>query len=392
MKPISSLRTAVSSSAIIILVAAAPAFTARRPRYGGTLMVEIGAAVNSIDPATPTGNAQEARAKEQIDALIYDHKNADGTFTEPGPFRISEWEPGKHATLAANEVYAGGRPFVDAIEIQMARSAKDRLIDLELNKADLAEIPVDQARRAAKRGSRVSQSPPDELAVLVFLAGRAPAADPRIREAVADSVDRQAIVNFILQKEGEPAGGLLPQWSSGTAFLFPTAPDPARAKELWSQIPHSPPVALGYDSDDQLGEAMAERIAVNARDAGISVTVQAILHTQGEGKLDARIVRLPMTSAAPQAALANFLDVLNPIAALHPDASALPDSADPQQIYEREAAIVHMFRVVPIAWLPHVYGLSARLRDWTAPGPGQTWPLADVWLDQTGDEPPKGGL
>jgi len=28
-----------------------------------------------------------------------------------------------------------------------------------------------------------------------------------------------------------------------------------------------------------------------------------------------------------------------------------------------------------------VYGLSARLRDWTPPGPGESWPLADVWLD-----------
>jgi hypothetical protein len=36
---------------------------------------------------------------------------------------------------------------------------------------------------------------------------------------------------------------------------------------------------------------------------------------------------------------------------------------------------------VPLVWLPHVYGLSARVRDWVAPGPGESWPLADVWLD-----------
>jgi hypothetical protein len=38
-------------------------------------------------------------------------------------------------------------------------------------------------------------------------------------------------------------------------------------------------------------------------------------------------------------------------------------------------------RVVPLVWLPQVYGLSARVRNWKAPGPGETWPLADVWLD-----------
>ena len=38
----------------------------------------------------------EAAAKEQVDALIYDHRNSDGTLTGAGPFRIAEWEPGKH--------------------------------------------------------------------------------------------------------------------------------------------------------------------------------------------------------------------------------------------------------------------------------------------------------
>jgi ABC-type transport system substrate-binding protein len=303
---------------------------------------------------------------------------------------MSEWEPGKRAVLVANEQYAGGRPFVDAIEIEMARAPKDRLIDLELNRADVAEIPVDQARRAAERGVRVSRSQPDELIALVFVNGRAPARDRRIREAVADSIDRDAIVNFILQKEGEPAGGLLPQWSNGTAFLFPTTPDPKHAKELWSQIAHSPPMTLGYDSGDPLAEAIAERIAVNARDAGISMAAQSTGNAQTEGRVDARIVRLPMTSSASQPALASFLTVFQRIAGLDPDGTALPDSAGPQQIYERESAVVHTLGVVPIAWVPHAYGLSARVRDWTAPGPGQGWPLADVWLEETGPEPQKG--
>ncbi|HXW55762.1 MAG TPA: ABC transporter substrate-binding protein [Candidatus Cybelea sp.] len=389
MKRTWSRRTAAISGATILLIAGAAAPGARRPRYGGTLVVEIGAAVNSTDATVPSGDAQEASAREQIDRLIFDHPSAEGRVASPGPFRMAEWEPGKRAVLAANEQYPGGRPFVDAIEIQMARTAKDRLIDLELGRADVAEIPVAEARRAAEQGVRVSQSQPDELIALVFVDGRPPAANRRMREAVADSIDRDTIVNFILQKEGEPAGGLLPGWSSGTAFLFPTAPDPARAKELWSQIPHSPSLALGYDSDDPLAEAIAERIAVNARDAGISMTAQSTRNAQTEGRVDGRIVRLPMTSSAPQPALASFLALLHRIAGLDPG-GALPDSAVPQQIYEQESAVVHGLAVVPIAWVPHTFGLGPRVRDWTAPGPGQGWPLADVWLDDTGPEPPKG--
>lgn len=273
----------------------------------------------------------------------------------------------------------------------MARSVKDRLADLELGKADVAEIPADQARRAEERGIRVSRSRPDELIALVFAAGRPPASDPRIREAIASSIDRAAIVTFILQKEGEAAGGLLPQWSSGTAFLFSTAADPIHARQLWSQIHAPSAVSLGYDSSDSQMEAIAQRIAVNAQQAGISMTLQASPGgTNTRTKVDAQLVRLRMASALPQPALAAFLSVLTPIASLSVGQESLPDSATPEQIFEREAAVVRSFSVVPIAWLPEVYGLSARVRDWNAPAPGEPLPLADVWLDQV-DAPLKKG-
>lgn len=386
MKARLSLFLAASSVAL----AALPAFTARRPRYGGTLVLETGATVTSADPHAASANAQEARAKQQIDELIYAHRNPDGTFSGSGPFQIKTWEPGKEAVLAANENYDHGRPFVDEVDIRMGRALKDRLIDLQLGKADIAEMPAEQARGAAESGIQVSRSQPDELLALVFSAKGPAASDRRIREAVASSIDRAAIVNFILQKDGEPAGGLLPQWSSGTAFLFSTAADPGHAKELWSQIPAPPTISLGYDSGDSQEQAIAERIEVNAQGAGIPIALQAIPAGAAVSGVDARLMRLRMPSAIPQAALAHFLDVLNPIAGLSINGGALADSAGPQQIYDAESGVVRSFSVVPIAWIPQVYGLSGRVRDWTAPGPGESWPLADVWLDNMGVQPQKG--
>lgn len=372
-----------------MILSALPAFTARRPGYGGTLVVEIGEAIDSVDSSPAMGPLDETHAKTQIASLIYDHRNSDGTFSDPGPFRVAEWEPGKHAVLAANEDYKGGRPFVDAMEIQMGRGAADRVIDLELGKADLIEVPVDQARRAATSGARISASNADELIALEFLGTDPLTGDAHVREAIACSIDRQAIVNFILQKEGEPAGGLLPQWSSGTAFLFTTRRDLARAKELRSQINPFPSIVLGYDSDDPLSHAIGERIVVNARDAGISITTQA-LSRGGASNAKAFLVRLEMPSPEPRAALVRFLNRLGPLAEQIERDDPLADRATPEQIYEREAAVVHSYSVVPIAWIPHVYGLSPRVRDWKTPGPGENWPLADLWLDQTDAQPEKG--
>jgi hypothetical protein len=41
-----------------VLVAAVPSHTARRPRYGGTLRVELGATVISLDPTVAAANPE----------------------------------------------------------------------------------------------------------------------------------------------------------------------------------------------------------------------------------------------------------------------------------------------------------------------------------------------
>ncbi|MFZ3200033.1 MAG: ABC transporter substrate-binding protein [Candidatus Acidiferrales bacterium] len=386
MKPRSFLFLAAISA---VLAATAPLECARRPHYGGLLRVEIGAVVRSLDPAVASANPEEAAAKQEFDALIYDHRNSDGTFAGSagsGPFRIAEWEPAERVVLAANDDYRAGRPFLDSVEIQMGRAPHDRILDLALGKADFAEIPPEQARHASESGVRVSASQPDELLALVFLPGRPVAEEARVREALARSVDRAAIVNFLLQKEGEPAGGLLPQWSSGTAFLFSTAADAPGAKALVSQIASSPKILLGYDSANSLEQTVAERIVVDAQEAGMGVSLAAQAAPGGAANPanpDALLVRWKMPSSDPRDALANFLNAFGSMAGLDP--APLPGAASPEQTYARESAVVTSYRVVPLVWLPQVYGLSARVRDWSAPAPGDGWPLADVWLE--GDAP-----
>ena len=389
----------LAAISVVLAAVAAPLRPARRPRYGGTMRVEIGAIVNSLDPSVAAANPEEAGAKAELDALLYDGRGEDGAFAGTagsGAFRVSGWEAGKRAAFAANEDYRAGRPFVDSIDIQMGRSAHDRVLDLELNKADFAQIPAELTRQAADRGVRVSASQPNELLALVFLKGRAATENARVREAIARCIDRAAIVNFILQKEGEPAGGLLPQWSSGTAFLFPTETDARNAKEIWSQIPAPPKLVLGYDSADTLEQSVAERIVVNAKEAGISLVARAMpnsgtasAHTGSQAPrgdtilVDARLIRLRMQSPIPRVSLTAFVDTLGPMAGIETD--PLPENASPEDIYNFERGIVSSGRVAPLVWLPQVYGLSARVRDWKQPAAGESWPLADVWLDSTTD-------
>src|SRR4029077_6818050 len=121
-----SRRPAVISAVVVLLLCAARVETARRPKRGGTLRMEIAATVNSLDVDAATANIVEATAKDQLEALIFDNRNSEGQKSEDaklGPFILAEWDPGKHALLKANPEYREGRPFVNSIPIQMGRGA-----------------------------------------------------------------------------------------------------------------------------------------------------------------------------------------------------------------------------------------------------------------------------
>jgi hypothetical protein len=88
-----------------------------------------------------------------------------------------------------------------------------------------------------------------------------------------------------------------------------------------------------------------------------------------------------MISPHPREALTDFVTALDPIEGIDP-APLLPEGASAQQIYEREREILSSYRVVPLVWLPQVYGLGARVRNWKAPTAGEGWPFTDVWLEE----------
>ena len=145
------------------------------------------------------------------------------------------------------------------------------------------------------------------MIAIVFVSGHPLAEDTGSGNPWPKSIDRPSIANFILQKEGEPAGGLLPQWSSGTAFLFPTAREPDRRKRTMVANPWLAKDFLGYDAGDGLEQAIAERIAVNARETGIPVATLPVRPlVRGFSKVDARLVRLRLPSPKPREALAGF--------------------------------------------------------------------------------------
>jgi peptide/nickel transport system substrate-binding protein len=309
---------------------------------------------------------------------------AQDTIFGTGPFRIADWQAQKKLALIANEDDWAGRPFVDRIEISLGVATRQQLVDLELGKADVVELQPNLTQRAAQTSStRMWSSSPVELFALVVTGKRATFRDPRMSQALSLAIDRAAIVNVLLQRQGEPAGGMLPQWISGYAFLFPTAPNVAQAKGLIEQVRQPrgqlstlPPITLVYDGADAVAETVAARVAVNARDAGISLTIIAENGGTAAANADLRLVRRRIAAPNPQQALLGLLNLdLNAIAG-----SQVSGFETPEARYLAEKAELDTGNIIPIVFLPELYALGPSVRDWMPPRWGG-WRLEDVWLD-----------
>jgi len=292
-----------------------------------------------------------------------------------GPFQVTSWQPGKQLVLKANDDYWDARPYVDSIEIALGRSLHDQMVDLELGRADVIEVGPDQARSAAQEGKRVVTSSPNEVFALLFNPQKAMVQDERLRETIAGALDRVAINNVLLQKEGEPSGALLPQWISGYAFLFPAAHNLEHALQLRGEIMVPATLVLEYDFSDPLAKAIAERVAVNARDARINMQeLGENLGARG-GSADLQLVRVRFASLDAATALSNVAATLSPA-----DASQGRAAGTVAEVYRAESAMLNGFQIVPIAQVPEAWGLSGRVKNWMQPRPGG-WSAADVWLD-----------
>jgi ABC-type transport system substrate-binding protein len=295
-----------------------------------------------------------------------------GAVVGTGPFRVGSWEPGKRLVLTQYDDYWGGRPFLDSIEITFGRSQRDQALDLQLGRTDVIEVPPDQVRRTQPEGQRVVASAPTELIALAF-ADKPSVKEPALREAISLSIDRAAIQGTLLQKQGEAAAGLLPQWVSGYSFLFPVTADLERARQLRRDLGATPSLTLAYDWNDPLARAIAERVSVNARDIGLAIQPYGENLQARGANADLRVVRIPLASTDPAAAVAAISAMTG-----H---QGVVQTSSLEDLYAADRALRSDFRLIPIAYVPQAWALATGVQNWMTPRQGG-WRLTDVWLQE----------
>ena len=289
-----------------------------------------------------------------------------GKLNGTGPFHIEEWLPGKKVTLIAEEEHWRGRAFVDRVEVEMGINLHEQLVELETGKADLVEVATEQGHRMTMEGKHVSTSQPMEFVALVFACDAQTPDEKLLRHALADSLERNSMRSALLQGAGQPAASILPNWMSGYGFTFSSDADLDRARHERAQVRTAPQWTVGYDANDSVARLLVERIALNAKDAGLALQPTSL------ATADLRLVRIPLDTTDPWIALsraASSLGVVMP--------KRTGDTVE--DMYSAERDLLAGQRVIPLFHLPAEWASSPTLRDWR-PGADGSWRLDDSWM------------
>lgn len=116
-----------------------------------------------------------------------------------GPFKVKEFSYDRRFVFAAHDAHWAGRPVIDELEFRIVPELAGRMNQLATGEADIiTEVSPDQLGPiAAMTGREVAGGPIQNVRVVLFNKFDPALADPRVRRALALSIDRQAIVDSL---------------------------------------------------------------------------------------------------------------------------------------------------------------------------------------------------
>ncbi|GAE26742.1 dipeptide-binding ABC transporter [Halalkalibacter wakoensis JCM 9140] len=207
-------------------------------------------------------------------------KNPVGT----GPFKFVSWNPGVEVVLEANPDHFEGAPNVDQIIFKPITEPQTRLAELEAGNMDLiVNVPPDDlARLEADDSLQIIEQAGMHVWWTSFNTQREPFNDVKIRQAINYAINKEAIVDGILQGTGEVANSPVPPVVWGhNPNVSNYEYNPEKAIELLEEAGYPDGFELTYwvpesGSGMQQPQAMAAAIQSDLSKVGIDVTIQTL--------------------------------------------------------------------------------------------------------------------
>lgn len=272
-----------------------------------------------VDPLTiriRTHNPYPLLVEDLSNIAIQSKKAAEGKTTEDfnkgnaaigtGPFRFVKWVPGNRLVLERNDEYWGKKPAWKRVTIRPITSAASRLAALLAGDVDFIEdVPsTDIKSLQANPKVTLAQAVSNRVIFLHMDTNRDqtpwafdksgkpldknPLKDLRVRKAMSKAINRQAIVDRIMEGVAIPAGQLLPDGFFGVSHnLKVEAYDPEGAKKLLAEAgyPQGFRITLHgpnnrYINDSRICEAVAQMLSRVGIDTKVETMPQNIFFSR----------------------------------------------------------------------------------------------------------------
>ncbi|MFC9559636.1 ABC transporter substrate-binding protein [Agromyces sp. NPDC056965] len=196
-----------------------------------------------------------------------------------GAFTVADWSPGGQITLEKNpNYYAEGRPYLDAVVIDVLPDATERGAQFEAGQIDISEYvgSID----AKQYGDELVALPVSQVEHLSFNTTRAPLDDPRLRKAIASAIDYDSITEGAFKGYGSAPRGIIPpnlaNWAPPSEAPFTL--DLERAKDLLAESaePNVSSLELIYDAANATDHLIGQVIKENLAELDIEVELTAL--------------------------------------------------------------------------------------------------------------------
>lgn len=251
---------------------------------------------------------------------FYEKAKSYGSATDlivgSGPYKVTEFDPTSHVSLAKNENYWGTNDGPATVRIDFITDDATRQVAFQQGQADVAlGVPLDQSDQWGTNGAAVQFYSDRSYQGLTFDPNVAPFDDIHVRNAIAMAVDKSGIVTGILKGKAEAATGIdspeqlaplvgLDAAKAGVAKLPAAAYSLDDAKAELAQSSHADGFTTtltyptGYPSVGKASLAIADSLSKIGITMEVKeVTLDTWLNDLGNGKAGLEwMIYLPTTS------------------------------------------------------------------------------------------------
>lgn len=201
-----------------------------------------------------------------------------------GPFQLQEWVKDDHITLVRNPGFWGEPSTLDSIVFRSVPDTAARVATFLAGEADIVtDLPPTAVPQIESRpGLQVHSLPSMRIIFLLFNTGiESPVQNRLVRQALNFAVDKEAIVEFILDGYGKALDGQVVSqeyWgydAATTAYPY----DPDRARELLADAGYPEGFQLRIVSPRgryMLDAEIAQAVAGQLREVGVDTEVSTL--------------------------------------------------------------------------------------------------------------------